>query len=178
MARLCARPGCTAPATATITFDGLRRIVWISPLAEAAAYSAGDLCRRHAEQLGPPSQLGVARHPAPAGVHRAPRRSRRRAATWPRSRSAPHPPVRATRRPPARSARCSVSPARATSPTPRPSPPARCSPAPSATPADHSARHSSTPVLEAPLREDPAYDRRLPLARRDRAGRARPAAAT
>ena len=54
MSRLCARPGCTAPATATITFDGLRRIVWISPLAEAAAYSAGDLCRRHAERLGPP----------------------------------------------------------------------------------------------------------------------------
>lgn len=54
MSRLCARPGCTAPATATITFDGLRRIVWISPLAEAAAYSAGDLCRRHAERLNPP----------------------------------------------------------------------------------------------------------------------------
>jgi hypothetical protein len=51
MARQCARPGCNAPATATITFDGLRRIVWLNPLAEAAAYSAGDLCRRHAEHL-------------------------------------------------------------------------------------------------------------------------------
>ncbi len=54
MSRLCARPGCTAPATATITFDGLRRVVWLNPLAEAAAYSAGNLCRRHAEHLNPP----------------------------------------------------------------------------------------------------------------------------
>src|SRR5262245_41772956 len=54
MAHLCARPGCTAPATNTITFDGLRRIVWLNPLAEAAAYSAGDLCRRHADHLRPP----------------------------------------------------------------------------------------------------------------------------
>ena len=54
MPRQCARPGCTAPATATITFDGLRRIVWLNPLAEVAAYSAGDLCRRHAEHFGPP----------------------------------------------------------------------------------------------------------------------------
>ncbi len=54
MSRLCARPGCSAPAGATFTFDGLRRIVWVGPLAEAAAYSAGDLCRRHAELMKPP----------------------------------------------------------------------------------------------------------------------------
>lgn len=54
MPRLCARPGCSAPATATFTFDGLRRIVWLGPLAEASAYSAGDLCRRHAELMKPP----------------------------------------------------------------------------------------------------------------------------
>lgn len=54
MSRSCARPGCSAAATATFTFDGLRRIVWLGPLAEAAAYSAGDLCRRHAELLKPP----------------------------------------------------------------------------------------------------------------------------
>ena len=54
MPRLCARPGCSAPATATFTFDGLRRIVWLGPLAEASAYSAGNLCRRHAELLKPP----------------------------------------------------------------------------------------------------------------------------
>ena len=54
MPRLCARPGCSAPASATFTFDGLRRIVWLGPLAEASAYSAGDLCRRHAELMKPP----------------------------------------------------------------------------------------------------------------------------
>jgi len=36
------------------TFDGLRRIVWIAPLAETAAYSAGELCRRHAERFTAP----------------------------------------------------------------------------------------------------------------------------
>ena len=54
MPRLCARPGCSAPATATFTFDGLRRIVWLAPLADAAAYSAGDLCRRHTELFKAP----------------------------------------------------------------------------------------------------------------------------
>jgi hypothetical protein len=54
MRRLCARPGCSTPAAATFTFDGLRRIVWLAPLAEASAYSAGDLCRRHADLLKPP----------------------------------------------------------------------------------------------------------------------------
>ncbi len=54
MASLCARPGCSAPAAATFNFDGLNRIVWLNPLAEAAAYSAGDLCRKHADRLRPP----------------------------------------------------------------------------------------------------------------------------
>ncbi len=57
--RQCARPGCTGPAITTITFDGLRRIMWIGPLAEAAAYSAGDLCHRHAERLRPPRNWEV-----------------------------------------------------------------------------------------------------------------------
>jgi hypothetical protein len=35
-------------------FDGLNRIVWLNSLAEAAAYSAGDLCRQHADRLHPP----------------------------------------------------------------------------------------------------------------------------
>ncbi len=52
--RQCARPGCNAAAAATFNFDGLHRIVWLNPLAEAAAYSAGDLCRRHAERMTPP----------------------------------------------------------------------------------------------------------------------------
>lgn len=28
--------------------------MWLAPLAEASAYSAGDLCRRHAELMKPP----------------------------------------------------------------------------------------------------------------------------
>src|SRR5260370_14169834 len=54
MARLCARPACSAPAAATFNFDGLNRIVWLNALADANAYSAGDLCPRHAERLRPP----------------------------------------------------------------------------------------------------------------------------
>jgi Protein of unknown function (DUF3499) len=54
MARYCARPGCNAEAAATINFDGLRRVVWLSPLEDARAYSACDLCRKHADRLRPP----------------------------------------------------------------------------------------------------------------------------
>lgn len=54
MSELCARPGCSVRAVATFTFDGLERIVWVNHLAEAAAYSAGDLCQRHADLLSPP----------------------------------------------------------------------------------------------------------------------------
>ena len=54
MARLCARPGCSAPAAAMSNFDGLNRIVWLNAFTDAAAYSAGDLCARHAERLRPP----------------------------------------------------------------------------------------------------------------------------
>ena len=54
MARLCARPGCSAPAAATFNFDGLNRIVWLNPLTDANVYGAGDLCPSHAERLRPP----------------------------------------------------------------------------------------------------------------------------
>ncbi|HUV09933.1 MAG TPA: DUF3499 family protein [Acidimicrobiia bacterium] len=51
---LCARPGCSNPAVASFNFDGLARVVWIGPLADARARTAGDLCRRHADRLTPP----------------------------------------------------------------------------------------------------------------------------
>ena len=51
---LCARPGCSNPAVASFNFDGLARVVWIGPLAEARAHTAGNLCRRHADRLTPP----------------------------------------------------------------------------------------------------------------------------
>ena len=69
--RHCARPGCNAAAVATFTFDGLRCIVWLNPLAEAAAYSAGDLCRRHAERMTPPRNWEL-RDTRPPAVARRP----------------------------------------------------------------------------------------------------------
>jgi len=57
--RTCARPGCRAPAVASFNFDGLRRIVWLEPLADAATRSAGNLCRRHVDLLRPPRNWEV-----------------------------------------------------------------------------------------------------------------------
>ncbi|HEX5616701.1 MAG TPA: DUF3499 family protein [Acidimicrobiia bacterium] len=53
MRRQCARPGCSAPATATFTFDSRACTVWLDPVSDAGA-RAGDLCDRHAHRLGPP----------------------------------------------------------------------------------------------------------------------------
>ena len=68
---LCARPGGSVPAVASFNFDGLARIVWIGPLAEARAHTAGDLCRRHADRLTPPRhwELRDVRPPATTAVH-------------------------------------------------------------------------------------------------------------
>jgi hypothetical protein len=98
MARLCSRPGCSAPAAATFNFDGLNRIVWLNDVAHSPIYTAGDLCARHAERLQPPRnwelrdarptrvtcpaaaapsrQLPPARPRRPAAPARAPRRAR------------------------------------------------------------------------------------------------------
>jgi hypothetical protein len=54
MSRLCARPACSAPAAATFNFDGLNRIVWLNALEASPAFTAGDLCWRHADELRPP----------------------------------------------------------------------------------------------------------------------------
>ncbi len=53
MRRLCGRPGCSGPATATFTFDATRCVVWLNPLSDGTA-RAGDLCTRHADALAPP----------------------------------------------------------------------------------------------------------------------------
>jgi hypothetical protein len=49
--RLCARPGCGAPATATLRFQPTLRQAWLVDLDESAARTQGDLCRRHATAL-------------------------------------------------------------------------------------------------------------------------------
>src|SRR5215211_6205372 len=81
MPRLCARTDCSAPATATFTFDGLRRIVWLAPLADAGTPSAGVLCRRHTERFTAPRSWelrdlrpSAARGARPTGASAAPSR--------------------------------------------------------------------------------------------------------
>lgn len=49
--RLCARPGCGTPATATLRFQPTLRQAWLVDLDESAARTQGDLCRRHAAAL-------------------------------------------------------------------------------------------------------------------------------
>ena len=133
--RQCARPGCNAAAAATFNFDGLHRIVWLNPLAEAAAYSAGDLCRRHAERMTPPKDWELRdtrpelqpREPAGAAAP-----SRFQAPAPPPAPMLPFERPAATRRP---RPPCSPGPSTPTSPGP-PRRRHRCSRAPSATPAD------------------------------------------
>jgi hypothetical protein len=51
--RQCARPSCSAIATATFTFDAEEKTVWLDAPSEGAA-RAGELCERHARALTPP----------------------------------------------------------------------------------------------------------------------------
>lgn len=68
MRRLCGRPGCSAAATVTFTFDATRCVVWLDPIAEGTA-RAGDLCTRHADGLVPPQGWQrVDRRPQPASA--------------------------------------------------------------------------------------------------------------
>jgi hypothetical protein len=49
--RSCARPGCGAPAAATLRFQPTQREAWLVDLDERAARTEGDLCARHAAAL-------------------------------------------------------------------------------------------------------------------------------
>jgi hypothetical protein len=51
--RLCGRPGCNEPATATFTFNSGQRCVWVDHVGRTDA-TAGHLCHRHADALAPP----------------------------------------------------------------------------------------------------------------------------
>jgi hypothetical protein len=92
--RLCARPGCGAPAAATLRFQPTQREAWLVQLDDTAVRSEGDLCARHAAGLVLPrgwqlhSELASAPNPAPKPAPPARRRSasiararRRRTAT-------------------------------------------------------------------------------------------------
>jgi uncharacterized protein DUF3499 len=53
MRRHCARPGCSAVATTTFTFDSDEKIVFLDAPNEGGA-RAGELCARHVRALAPP----------------------------------------------------------------------------------------------------------------------------
>jgi len=70
MTPTCARPACNEPAVATYNFDGLKRIVWLSPLDDGGR-SAGDLCQKHADRMRAPLhwELHDLREATPTSVH-------------------------------------------------------------------------------------------------------------
>lgn len=59
MARLCSRPGCSAPAVVTFTFDAPKLTVWVGDLVDdpGAGY---DLCQDHGDRLAPPKGWEIA----------------------------------------------------------------------------------------------------------------------
>ena len=54
MTRSCARPDCSEPATATLTYDYTGQAVWLDSLAFEDHPAAHDLCSRHADRLRAP----------------------------------------------------------------------------------------------------------------------------
>lgn len=86
--RLCARPGCGAPAAATLRFQPTQREAWLVELEDDAARTEGDLCARHAAGLvlprgwqlhdslqkdGSETTLRASEAPAPTVTPRPPR---------------------------------------------------------------------------------------------------------
>ena len=55
MSRLCARPGCSTAASATLSYDYRRQAVWLDYLSEEAHPMTHDLCTRHADRLSVPT---------------------------------------------------------------------------------------------------------------------------
>ena len=61
-ARLCARVGCGAVATHTLTADYTDRLMAVGPLSPERTPPALDLCERHSEALTPPEGWRLMRH--------------------------------------------------------------------------------------------------------------------
>lgn len=94
--RLCARPGCGAPATATLRFQPTLRQAWLVDLDESAARAQGDLCRRHAAALVLPRgwELHDQRSSGPHLVEETPKAAKARARrVRVRKRAAEHEPA-------------------------------------------------------------------------------------
>ena len=49
--RLCARPGCSAPATASLSYEYAARQAWLDDLDQDRNPHAYDLCAEHADRL-------------------------------------------------------------------------------------------------------------------------------
>jgi hypothetical protein len=52
--RACARPGCAAPAVATLTYAYAERAAWLGDLGDDRHPMTYDLCARHADGLAVP----------------------------------------------------------------------------------------------------------------------------
>ena len=51
MTRQCARPGCSQPAVATLTYDYRSQAAWLDRLSPEAHPMSHDLCQAHGERL-------------------------------------------------------------------------------------------------------------------------------
>lgn len=54
MSRLCSRPSCATPASATMSYDYASRTVWLDDLASEADPNRYDLCPTHADRQSVP----------------------------------------------------------------------------------------------------------------------------
>ncbi len=61
MTRHCARPGCNAEATATLTYDYGNRNAWVERLSDEPHPMTHDLCERHADGLSRAPRAGASR---------------------------------------------------------------------------------------------------------------------
>jgi hypothetical protein len=69
MSRKCARPGCSAPAEATLSYAYAQRQVWLDPLARDDSPANHDLCRTHADRTRPPKGWELVDRRSEPGEH-------------------------------------------------------------------------------------------------------------
>lgn len=55
MARKCTRQGCVHPASATLSYQYARSLVWLDDLSPEPDPHSYDLCEKHADRTSPPS---------------------------------------------------------------------------------------------------------------------------
>ena len=60
MPRVCSRPGCSAPAVVTFTFEPAALTVWVADLLEDPTGPGHDLCEEHGDRLSVPRGWNLA----------------------------------------------------------------------------------------------------------------------